>query len=94
MKPVKLKNLYTKEIVFTENYEEIVQSGEIEFIYVYKEETPQRKYLANKNAFEILNNKWPAPNGLVILTCLIRRNYDYIYVTSTSLHDPWFWTIL
>jgi hypothetical protein len=57
MKPVKLKNLYTKEIVFTENYEEIVQSGEIEFIYVYKEETPQRKYLANKNAFEILNNK-------------------------------------
>ena len=57
MKPVKLKNLYTKEIVFTENYEEIVQSGEIEFIYVYKEETPQRKYLANKNAFEILNSK-------------------------------------
>jgi len=57
MKLLKLRNLYTKEIVFTENYQEIVKSGEIEFIYVYKEETPQRKYLANKNAFEILNSK-------------------------------------
>jgi len=57
MKLVKLKNIYTKEIVFTENYEKTLKKGELEFLYVYKEEMPQRKYLANKNAFEILNNK-------------------------------------
>lgn len=57
MKLVKLKNIYTKEIVITENYDKTVKNGEVEFIYVYKEEAPQRKYLANKNAFEILNNK-------------------------------------
>ena len=57
MKTVKLKNLYTKEIVFTENYDDVIQNGETEFIYVYKEENPNRKYLANRKAFEILNNK-------------------------------------
>jgi hypothetical protein len=54
-KIVRLKNLYTGEIVFTDNYNEVVDKDEIEFIYVYKEENPNRKYLVNRKAFEVLN---------------------------------------
>jgi len=51
MKTVKLKNIYTGEIVYCENLkEEIVDAGYV-FIKVYKPELPERKYLVNKNAF-------------------------------------------
>ena len=48
---VKLKNLYSGEIVFTENYNDIRKMNDMEFIEVFKEENPQRKYLVNRNAF-------------------------------------------
>jgi hypothetical protein len=48
---MKLKNLYSGEIVFTENFNDIRRMNDIEFIEVYKEENPQRKYLVNRNAF-------------------------------------------
>ena len=48
---MKLKNLYSGEIVFTENFEQVRQMNGMEFIEVFKEENPQRKYLVNKNAF-------------------------------------------
>jgi hypothetical protein len=48
---VKLKNLYSGEIVFTENFDDIRKVNELELIEVYKEENPQRKYLVNRNAF-------------------------------------------
>lgn len=51
-KTVKLKNLYTGDIVFTENFDDIRKVNELELIEVFKEETPQRKYLVNRNAFE------------------------------------------
>jgi hypothetical protein len=54
-KIVRLKNLYTGEIVFTNNYNEVVDKDGIEFIYVYKEDNPNRKYLVNRKAFEVLN---------------------------------------
>ena len=50
-KNVKLKNLYSGEIVFTENFDDIRKVNELELIEVYKEDNPQRKYLVNKNAF-------------------------------------------
>ncbi len=50
-KNVKLKNLYSGEIVFTENFDDIRKVNELELIEVFKEENPQRKYLVNRNAF-------------------------------------------
>lgn len=48
---MKLKNLYSGEIVFTENFNDIRKMNDMEFIEVYKESNPQRKYLVNRNAF-------------------------------------------
>jgi hypothetical protein len=48
---MKLKNLYSGEIVFTENFNDIRKMNDMEFIEVYKEDNPQRKYLVNRNAF-------------------------------------------
>ena len=50
-KIMKLKNLYSGDIVFTEDINDIRRVNEIEFIEVFNEENPQRKYLVNKNAF-------------------------------------------
>jgi hypothetical protein len=49
---LKLKNLYSGEIVFTENFDDIRKVNELELIEVYKEDNPQRKYLVNRNAFK------------------------------------------
>jgi hypothetical protein len=48
---MKLKNLYTGEIVFTENFDDIRKVNDLILIEVYKEGNPQRKYLVNRNAF-------------------------------------------
>lgn len=50
-KIMKLKNLYSGELVFTENIDDVRKMNDIEFIEVYKEDNPQRKYLVNRNAF-------------------------------------------
>ena len=50
-KNLKLKNLYTGEIVFTENINDVRKVNEMEFIEVFNEQNPQRKYLVNRNAF-------------------------------------------
>jgi hypothetical protein len=49
---MKLKNLYTGEIVFTENFDDIRKVNDLALIEVYKEENPKRKYLVNRNAFQ------------------------------------------
>jgi len=54
---VKLKNLYTNEIVYTENYNDYRERDGLEFINVFKEENPKRRYLVNRNAFKILNKE-------------------------------------
>lgn len=51
-KIVKLKNIYTKDIVFTDNFDDVRKVNELEFIEVYNENNPQRKYLVNRNSFE------------------------------------------
>jgi hypothetical protein len=53
-KIVKLKNLYSGEIVFTEKLTEVRNVDNVQLIEVYKKENPQRKYFVNKESFEIV----------------------------------------
>jgi hypothetical protein len=55
-KIVKLKNLYSGEIVFTENYSEVRKVDNVQLIEVFKKETPNRKYFVNKDAFQPVVN--------------------------------------
>lgn len=54
MKNTKLQNRYTGEIVYCRNLSETVTSGEMIFIRVFTEENPQREYLVNKDAFNVI----------------------------------------
>ena len=51
--PTKLVNKYTKEEVYTRNYEDVIREGSNEFIRVFNQSNPQRTYLVNRTAFEI-----------------------------------------
>ena len=53
--PIKLKNRYSSEIVFAENYDEVRKEGNYNFILVYHAENPNRKFLVNRDAYEIVN---------------------------------------
>lgn len=53
IKPTKLINKYTKEEVYTRNYEEVIHEGSNEFIRVFHASNPNRTYLVNRTAFEI-----------------------------------------
>jgi hypothetical protein len=55
-KIVKLKNLYSGEIVFTENYSEVRKVDNFELIEVFKKETPTRKYFVNRESFQPVVN--------------------------------------
>ncbi len=52
---VRLKNKYTNDVVFTKNIKDVYTQGGMDFIRVYNEKNPERTYLANKEAFEILD---------------------------------------
>jgi hypothetical protein len=52
---VRLKNKYSGLIVFTKNYDDVNKYGDYKFIRVFEENNPERTYLANRDAFEILN---------------------------------------
>jgi hypothetical protein len=54
LKVKKLKNRYTSEIVYTRDINETVINGENTFIKVYRENNPNREFLVNKDAYEIL----------------------------------------
>ena len=51
----KLKNRYSGDIFFTDNYEDVRKVNNNEFILIYSEANPKRKYLANRDAFEIID---------------------------------------
>ena len=53
VKPTKLKNRYTGEVVFCSDIQEVIEQAPYRFIKVYKEDLPQRTYLVNKDAFEL-----------------------------------------
>ena len=58
-KNVRLRNKYSNEIVFCEDYDNVVRevAKNMDFIRVYSEKDPKRTYLANKEAFEVLSDK-------------------------------------
>ena len=51
--PVKLINKYTKEEVYTRDYDNVIKEGNNEFIKVFNQSNPQRTYLVNRTAFAI-----------------------------------------
>ena len=51
--PVKLINKYTKEEVYTRDYNDVIREGANEFIRVFNLSNPQRTYLVNRTAFVI-----------------------------------------
>ena len=50
---IKLVNKYTKEEVYTRNYDDVIKEGKNEFIKVFNQSNPQRTYLVNRTAFAI-----------------------------------------
>lgn len=55
-KVVKLRNLYTGDIVFTNKYDAPVTTDGTTFIPVYSEVNPHRVYLVNKQAFKVVTD--------------------------------------
>ena len=49
----KLINKYTKEEVYTRDYNDVIKEGTNEFIKVFSQSNPQRTYLVNRSAFVI-----------------------------------------
>lgn len=56
MKVVKLKNVYTGEIVLCADINEISEGEGKRFILVFREEHPERTFWVNFDAFKIINN--------------------------------------
>jgi hypothetical protein len=54
---VRLKNRYTGDFVFTKEYDNIYEQGGMKFIRVYNEKNPERTYMANRDAFEVVLDK-------------------------------------
>lgn len=52
---IKLKNRYSSEIVFTETYDEVRKEGNYNFILVFSADNPNRKFLVNRDSYEIVN---------------------------------------
>jgi hypothetical protein len=50
---VKLINKYTKEEVYTQDYDNVIREGGNEFIKVFNQSNPQRTYLVNRTAFVV-----------------------------------------
>ena len=46
-------NKYTKEEVYTRDYDDVIREGANEFVRVFAQSNPQRTYLVNRTAFEI-----------------------------------------
>lgn len=54
---IRLRNKYTNDIVFTKAYNEVYKQGGMNFIRVYNEKNPERTYVANRDAFEVILDK-------------------------------------
>jgi hypothetical protein len=52
--PTKLVNKYTKEEVYTRNYDDVIREGANEFVRVFTQSNPQRTYLVNRQAYDIV----------------------------------------
>ena len=54
MKPTKLKNIYTGDVVYCKNINDVTLVEEKAFIKVYSEDNPHRTFLVNRAAFNII----------------------------------------
>ena len=50
---MKLINKYTKEEVYTRDYDDVIREGNNEFVRVFQLSNPQRTYLVNRTAFTV-----------------------------------------
>jgi hypothetical protein len=55
MKIVKLKNIYTGDIVYCKDLNDTTEGDGKVFVKVFKEENTQRTFLVNREAFTILD---------------------------------------
>ncbi len=53
-KDVELKNKYTGDIVCTRKLNEVTDVNGINFIRVYSKDNPERTYLVNSDAYEVI----------------------------------------
>ena len=53
-KSIKLVNKYTKEEVYTRDYDNVVKDGNNEFIRVFEPHNPNRTFLVNRQAFVVV----------------------------------------
>jgi len=53
----KLVNVYTGEIVFCKNIDDVLVSGDMKFVTVYKQDNPEREYRVNIEAFHLVDDK-------------------------------------
>jgi len=51
---VKLVNKYTREEVFTRDYDDVIREGANEFVRVFTQSNPQRTYLVNRQAYDVV----------------------------------------
>jgi hypothetical protein len=54
-KKILLRNKYTKDEVYTENFDDYEVQGNMKFIRVIDKRDPRRTYLANREAFEVVS---------------------------------------
>lgn len=57
MKLLKLKNVYTGDIVYCKDITDTSETDSMIFIKVFKEENPQRSFLVNREAFVVLTTQ-------------------------------------
>lgn len=55
-KLIKLRNIYTGDIVLTNKYDEPASRDGVPFIQVYSENNPKRIFLVNRDAFRVVAN--------------------------------------
>ena len=51
---VKLKNIYNNEVVYCDDYNNVRTEGGVNFIRVYHAEKPERTFLVNREAYNIV----------------------------------------
>jgi hypothetical protein len=56
-KIVYLRNKYSKEEVYTKDYDNYEKTGDMKFIRIHTYQNPPRTYMANRDAFEIVPKK-------------------------------------
>lgn len=58
VKPMKLINRYQNtDVVYCTDINDVIKDGNYNFVKVYKQENPNRLFLVNLDAFNVVKNK-------------------------------------